>query len=94
MNQRVYTTGMLIQSTHDVIDHEGLRLAVKRVPRPPQHMRLLAMLPTRDHSRVTCVWRADSVGHVKKYVESIAKEKTRNTYVALDERSVTGFERT
>ena len=81
---------MLIQSTHEVIDREGLETAVRQVPRPPRHTELLVMLPTKDMKHVTCVWRTDSMGHVKTYVESIAKATTRNTYVAIEEKFVRG----
>ena len=81
---------MVVQSTHDVIDAASLQQAVKRVPPMPKHMKLLALLPTKDLARVTCVWQADSIREVRSYVEPIVKEATRNAYVELDSRLVQG----
>jgi hypothetical protein len=50
----------------------------------PRGVRGLQFYPSQDGSAATCLWEADSVDSVRKYVDSTLGDSSENTCYAVD----------
>jgi hypothetical protein len=73
---------MYVVAQHQIQDAEtaferGERLQVGRDA--PEGVRVLQFLPATDSSRVICLWEADSVSSVQRYVDDVLGTASTNT---------------
>lgn len=50
----------------------------------PPGVRVLQFYPSTDGSAVTCLWEADAVASVQRYVDAVLGDSSVNTYYEVD----------
>ena len=50
----------------------------------PRGVRGLQFYPNKDHSRGVCLWEADSIADVRKYIDTTLGDAAEQTYYEVD----------
>jgi hypothetical protein len=78
---------MFVQVAHDVLDRDAWEKLSSEWQGPPPGFKLLTSVTTRDHSKLFCLWEAESVAALSNVLDAATKDVLKNTYYAIDENA-------
>ncbi len=78
---------MFVQVAHDVLDRDAWEKLGSEWQGPPPGFKLLTSVTTRDHSKVFCIWEAESVAALSTALDAATTGILKNTYYAIDENA-------
>jgi tetratricopeptide (TPR) repeat protein len=81
---------MYIETVHTIPDEKAFRSALSGPEGLPEGVWLVTALVRKDHSRVTCVWKAASVDALRAAIEARIGKVAETAYYELDEAASFG----
>lgn len=78
---------MYVVVQHDIQNREAAFSRGEKLKKgegAPRGVRVLQFLPSRDGSAVTCLWEADSVESVERFVDATLGDASRNECYEVD----------
>jgi hypothetical protein len=80
---------MHVVAAHSISDPERFFAAIDAPI--PEGMKLLSALPSRDGSKMVCVWEADSADSVRKIVDDTVGDSSSNEFFEVDTEKASGL---
>lgn len=78
---------MFVQVTHDVLDRGAWGKLSSEWQGPPPGFKLHTSLTTQDHSKIFCLWEAESVAALSDMLDAQTKNVLKNTYHVIDAKA-------
>ncbi|MBC5804965.1 MAG: hypothetical protein GIX02_05490 [Candidatus Eremiobacteraeota bacterium] len=76
---------MFVTVIHRINDPDQFESSAQSAtPNIPSHLKLHQYLTGADRKTATCLWEAPSVEEIKKYLEPVSGQFSRNEYVQLN----------
>ncbi len=88
---------MIVAIHHNIADRKKWEEATSKIVpmveegRLPQGLKALFYLPATDGRRADCVWEANSVEDLKRFLEPLTAPAARNEYIQIDAGQAMGL---
>ena len=82
---------MFIVIDHEIHDAAKFQSRAESAMPPPEGLHVHMFLPAEDLSRATCLYEADSVDPVRRFVDGALGDSATNRYVPIAEAHAMGL---
>jgi hypothetical protein len=82
---------MFVTIEHDIHDPAAFQACAEKAFPPPQGLHVHQFLPASDLSRATCLYEAESVEAVRRFVDGALGDASTQTYYGLAEDHAIGL---
>jgi hypothetical protein len=82
---------MFIVVEHTITNPDVFFGLAAKVGEAPSGIKALQFFPSVSKDRAVCVWQANSVDHLKGFLEPYSAGSSRNTYYAVDGTKAMGL---
>jgi hypothetical protein len=82
---------MFIVIDHEIHDADKFQTRAERAMPPPDGLHVHMFLPAKDLSRATCLYEADAVDPVRRFVDGALGDASTNRYIPVAEGAAMGL---
>ncbi len=82
---------MYICIHHSISDPGAFWNTAEQLANLPPHLTLHHSFPTKDGSRAVCIWEADSIDTLRRFIEAKVGHASRNEYFEVENKEAVGM---
>jgi hypothetical protein len=82
---------MFVTVIHEIRTRPASSRRARGPGQGPEESQPLQFLPSADKKRAVCVWEADTIDNLKRFIESKIGSASKDTYFTIDAKTAVGL---